>query len=548
MKYSYKKLKKNEQLYDSCDRTESNIVHAEYQKSVIEEFQENPLIEAIPFYLGRDELAYQTLKVVKPPKYDELHKLTLEQRIETVKNIDKLMLPMDWHYSLQKEIYDSITRAYATEKVIYTGERRKKTVYFQDEEIQENYRCKTLISEGNPGFSLTGISGCGKSKALRTLLDRIPQVIVHFAGTDHQFIQITWLMIVCKPNKSMTAIYDGLAEAIDNALENVQRPYTKMMQRKRTLAEKMILAATWVTDLKIGLIILDEIEFLVNKHVHSDSLSTILTLNNDTGVTIAIAGTETDKTVLFPDAQMQRRFGKDIEADAYCKDVNQITKLLKLLFSFQWFYKLDKNGKKKKVELTSDVIQELLIQSRGTIAGIKEIYKEMNVMFLEYENEGKIAKINREFVKEAAFRRSKKTFEGIEYERNSFNLPGIKERNDMMNSLVADIAKKNEEALTFAKKNREDIAALTDATSNLADQLLKMFKINKEYAYQVASTVIVSNQSASAEELVDIASKKIKERKYVKNQPAKKEKYDIKTAAADIIEARQEVMKNGHDL
>ena len=116
MKYSYKKLKKNEQLYDSCDRTESNIVHAEYQKSVIEESQENPLIEAIPFYLGRDELAYQTLKVVKPPKYDELHKLTLEQRIETVKNIDKLMLPMDWHYSLQKEIYDSITRAYATEK------------------------------------------------------------------------------------------------------------------------------------------------------------------------------------------------------------------------------------------------------------------------------------------------------------------------------------------------------------------------------------------------------------------------------------------------
>lgn len=269
------------------------IVQAKYREPEINDYKDNPLIEALPPILTTD----QALKALRYyPDYDETKRLEKSHiRRHVVQNKLRFFEPMEIHFDLERRFSCLIRVGYS--------ERNPMTPGFWNEVSD---RVDSISQYGNlsmprrdywpvsaTGFNIVGMSGVGKSYSIERILSLYPQVIHHSYYRDRAFThsQITWLKIDCPFDGNIRGLCMAFFDAVDNLLQtNYCKNYAKQRVNQSELLPNMSVVAA---NQFLGVLVIDEIQRLsLARSGGADlMLNFFVQLVNTIGVPVVLIGT-----------------------------------------------------------------------------------------------------------------------------------------------------------------------------------------------------------------------------------------------------------------
>ena len=270
---------------------------AEYRDDeVIEEYKNNPLIEAFPKRLTKSELLE---RIFRTPYYIINHRnLDLEDRLELIDQIyDEFMQPLPSHIDLHRAIYSMIRRGYKGRNPLSPSYTRQFAIGHEKiwkAGLDAEGRNLAGISPTSSTFSLVGLSGMGKTRSVENILLQYPQVISHETYKDEPFIrtQVVWLKIECPSSKSLKSLCNNFYMGIDRILGT--NYYAQYSRSREDTFDKLAATMSHVASLvNLGVLVIDEIQ-RVNKGASGGEnrmIEFIAELTNTFGVPIIIVGT-----------------------------------------------------------------------------------------------------------------------------------------------------------------------------------------------------------------------------------------------------------------
>lgn len=282
------------------------MVEAEYNDPLIPDYQNNPLIEALPAIWSKEQVI-DMLQYY--PDYQELHRdWTLELRLHLIRNVLKFFEVMPRHNDLEQRLSSMIRLGYEARNPLLHG-------YYRDIDKKVN----TLFSKTPPtsnlqssalALAVVGLSGVGKSVTLSRLLMLYPQVIFHhnFQKKAFSHVQLVWLKLECPSDGSTKSLCLNFFQALDDLLEtNYVENYAR---RGRATTEEMLKSMARLASLHtIGILVIDEIQHLSNaKSGGSEKmLSFFVELVNTIGMPVILVGTYKAMAMLNSEFRLARR-------------------------------------------------------------------------------------------------------------------------------------------------------------------------------------------------------------------------------------------------
>lgn len=329
----------------------------------------NPLLEAIPLKKdSKTELKEIYNYVPKNfPTAVELKKLDPARRDDTCSLIKDFRIYLPYTRDVANEVNRALIEAYRNRSEM----KCRNDLIFRNEEIAtESIFCSSQSGVPVNGFSLLGVSGTGKTTVLDKVLGNYPQVIVHHLGGE-DVIQILYLKVTTVEKSNFSALYSNIGESIDKALGNGNHAFKNMINRKKTLGEKSQKICELIEKLNIGMIILDEIQNMNLDSMAENSIQSFLRMSNDTGVAIAVVGTEEAYENMFMSSvrsgRLVRRILPLIKSGLYCKDEEMFRSIITTLFcSFPVFEGVDRPG--------DEIIQAFWDNTEGVMAHITDLF------------------------------------------------------------------------------------------------------------------------------------------------------------------------------
>ncbi len=359
-----------ENQYDyEYDLTETRIVEARYVRNRL--YPGNRYIEALPPRITEEECVNKYTRAVTVPSRRELQTVEKEELIASVDVLDDFRALLPFHITLEREFRRALERSYKRRQVI--SDKGIQNTLSVNGRPFVTHQAMHIREQSNavPGFTLLGMSGCGKTTGINTLVMRYPQTIIHDPGKFTQCTQIVYLIVECPNNNGFAQLYRNIGKAIDRALGNFNHAYERLLSVHTTLGALNAKVAELIELFSIGIIIFDEIELIDLKTTRESSVESLLLLANDTGVAIAVVGTQDAYNDLFSKRRTARRTGVLIPASLYCTRKEQFKAILEDLCMFQWTV--------NPITFSDDVINELYRCTDGVISDLVEIYKLIQV-------------------------------------------------------------------------------------------------------------------------------------------------------------------------
>lgn len=386
--------------YEDCDLTETNIVDAIYIPAKMDIDKGNPYIEALPNPRSEENIMNAYTRSLPGYSYDKVKGMSRLDKLLAVGTLRELRFPLPFHKELEFLFYNALLTSYRARKQMRSDHSQIDLIVDNDTKETNLILSGDSSEATNASFSLIGYSGCGKSSAISYLVHYYPQVIIHTDEEGGYFPQITYLVVNCIPNSNFAALYEGIGEAIDKALNNIEPVYAKKIGKMRGLGNKAELVKEYVEKFAIGIIIFDEIQFIDFEHTKENTFNSLLTLSNRTKVAIAIVGTEDARDKMFKELRTSRRIGMMINGNLYCENKDYFKFLVKSLFRYQWFDNI--------VEVTDEIVDTLYEVTKGIVDQLIAVY---SCMHYEYLNKKKKPNINGEYIRKVA----NKFYPGIQY-------------------------------------------------------------------------------------------------------------------------------------
>lgn len=399
MKYSYTECEDNISQYSGYDLKNQNFVNALYVPARMKEDVGNPYIEALPYPRDDKAVTRDYTHHLLSYNYDKVSEMSKLDKMLQVGMLKTLRFPLPFHRDLEFYMYNSLITSYRARRQIHSNNNGINIVAKNQECKANSILTGDDSSSTNGGFSLIGYSGCGKSSAINTLVSRYPQVIIH-EDEDGYFTQIPYLVVNCVSNSNFAALYQGIGNAIDKALGNVEPVYSKDIERTNGLGKKAEKIKQYIEMFAIGIIIFDEIQLIDFEHTKENTFDSLLTLANRTKVAIAVVGTEDARDKMFHELRTVRRIGTMINGNTYCENKEFFEYLAKHLFSYQWF--------DEPVELTKELTDVLYDVTKGIVDQLISIYSCMNYEYLAKKDKKPV--INEEYIRKVA----KKYYPGMQ--------------------------------------------------------------------------------------------------------------------------------------
>lgn len=294
--------------------SEPQIMHGEemvdaiYSDQIVQDYESNPLIEALPPIFTEDDVIEQLS--VFPPFDEKERSLNPNYRFHCVQRLFQYFQPFEKHLDLEQRISRAIRQGYLhrnpmkREEVMRVHESYKA---IKEGKFLKNYQ--TEAKRTAAGFTIIGLSGIGKSTAIERVLSFYPQLIKHqeYQGRPFQFTQISWLKLDCPFDGSLKGLCMSFFSELDRLLGanylnkfGAQKNTTDlMMQRMSHLASRH----------GIGLLIIDEVQHLsLSKSGGSDKmLNFFVTLVNTIGIPVLMVGTNKAISILQSEFRQARR-------------------------------------------------------------------------------------------------------------------------------------------------------------------------------------------------------------------------------------------------
>jgi energy-coupling factor transporter ATP-binding protein EcfA2 len=284
------------------------IVDAIYSNQIVQDYEFNPLIEALPPIFTEDQVIEQIS--VLPPYDEKERELNPSYRFHCIQRLFQYFQPFEKHLDLEQRISRAIRQGY-----LHRNPMRKEEIMRVHESykaIKEGRFIKNYQTEAKrtaAGFTIIGLSGIGKSTAIERVLSFYPQIIKHqvYQGMPFQFTQICWLKLDCPFDGSLKGLCMSFFSELDRLLGTnylnkfgAQKNTTDlMMQRMTHLASRH----------GIGLLIIDEVQHLsLSKSGGSDKmLNFFVTLVNTIGIPVLMVGTNKAISILQSEFRQARR-------------------------------------------------------------------------------------------------------------------------------------------------------------------------------------------------------------------------------------------------
>ncbi|ONG61240.1 ATP-binding protein [Bacillus cereus] len=284
------------------------IVEAIYSEQVIQDYESNPLIEALPPIFTEDEVIEQIS--VFPPFDEKERVLNPNYRFHSLQRLFQYFQPFEKHLDLEQRISRAIRQGYLhrnpmnKEEVMRVHESYKA---IKEGRFIKNYQIK--VKRTAAGFTIIGLSGIGKSTAIERVLSFYPQIIKHqeYQGRPFQFMQICWLKLDCPFDGSLKGLCMSFFSELDRLLGS--NYLNKFGSQKNTTDLMMQRMAHLASRHGIGLLIIDEVQHLsLSKSGGSDKmLNFFVTLVNTIGIPVLMVGTNKAISILQSEFRQARR-------------------------------------------------------------------------------------------------------------------------------------------------------------------------------------------------------------------------------------------------
>lgn len=297
----------------SVDQLNNEISYKTDYKETLSDYKGNPLIEALPQIMTKEE--FSEITTYYPPFNDSERFMSQESRLHAVLRLLKYFQPMAQHIGLERKISMALRLGYQARNPLlpqYKSRLRelKKTFSKKDfNEIQE--LTHSINNEDLPasGFTMIGVSGIGKSTALKKILKLYPQVILHseYKGNPLNLYQIVWIKIDCPHGGSLKDLCIEFFGEVDKL---VGTNY-KEKHGSKTNPDYLMLSQMCQIALNhcLGMLIIDEIQNLdqAKSGGRNQMLNFFVRLDNTIGVPVIVVGTNKATKILTGEFRQGRR-------------------------------------------------------------------------------------------------------------------------------------------------------------------------------------------------------------------------------------------------
>lgn len=318
------------------------VFEPEYKIQELDEYANNPFIEALPELFDENEVIKQF--TIYPSIKEEERRKRVVARHHMIKRLKNFVQPLEIHLDIERKLSAIIRQGYLARNpfsVEYT--QRLQLINHVKEEFSGKLEKLDIISETlrstATSLSIIGISGIGKTTAMERLLLMYPQVIIHGEYQNRMLVrtQIVWLKIDCPYDGSLKTLCKIFFQAVDDVLGTTK--YFEKYGNNRNSTATMMIHMTFVATIHaIGVLVIDEIQHLINSKNDSDEmLNFFVTLVNTIGVPTILVGTFKALKVLQKDFRQARRVSSEgsIIWDRMVKD-DEWTFFLETMWQFQW--------------------------------------------------------------------------------------------------------------------------------------------------------------------------------------------------------------------
>ncbi|MCM3432087.1 ATP-binding protein [Brevibacillus invocatus] len=334
------------------------FMEAEYQDPLLEDYQNNPLLEALP-PIWDEKTVVQKL-ASKPIYKSSERNLPVHLRLHCVQRISRdFFQPLSKHLVLEQSLSRLIRDGYVGRNPMtpnYAFRARKDAYELITKGQTNGYPVNTPTSAG---FALVGISGIGKSSTLLRILQMYPQVIIHrkYKGQDVPApYQVVWLKIDCPHDGSIRGLCLNFLLAMDRL---VGSNYFKKNATKLPDELLPIMAQAAAVHC-LGVLVIDEIQNLeeAKDDRASQMLNFLVQLVNTIGLPVVTVGTYKALPVLNGEFRNARRASGQGDATwHHLKKDEEWEWLLQGLWKYQWT--------NHKVELDQTFIDVMFDESQG---------------------------------------------------------------------------------------------------------------------------------------------------------------------------------------
>ena len=349
------------------------------------------------------------------PPQEEYARMSEQEQLAIITRLSKATICLPYYMNIEESVDRALIESYEKRVAIKTNHPYKQYVFNDNYHANYEHMEITELSDAPTGLCVLGISGCGKTTGINSVLRKYPRVIIHNPGTLQQHIQIPVLLIHMTENNNFHGLYQSIGETIDAILCNATSVYGKeLSQKSDSLSIKFNKFCKLIQIFNVGLIIIDEIELLETAKVKEGTLETFMGWSNRTGVAIGAIGTEDAFEKLFRHPRATRRLGDLINADSYCSSKRNIQKIMESLYSYL----------PEKALLTEDCLNAYCAESGGTIAYLSKIFVGVAKEITKQKSKGKLGIITPELITRVA----KKTLAGKQ----------ILDKSNAINRIVVD--------------------------------------------------------------------------------------------------------------
>lgn len=320
-----------------------------YHDAAVEQYRKNPFIEALPPMLSGKELIDALASV--PVYSDDDRDRAPGVRVQLLSNLYEFYQPLPMTIDLYTKIYTSMQFSFAKQ----SGKIGAEALVDGYRKIRKNEIGRSV--GGGDGFAFVGVSGLGKSTALRHVLSLFPETIEHenYKGAPFFCTQIPYLMIQTPHDCSVKAMCLEILGKID---ELTGTSYLTPYSGTRASADILVSRIAQVTrSHHIGILVVDEVQNLVygKSSVGIRLLNFLVQLVNSCAMGVCLVGTPRIYDMLEKEFRAARR------ATGLVCDRLKNNKEFELLVNGLWRYQYTRYS----CELTTQIVQWLYNKSQG---------------------------------------------------------------------------------------------------------------------------------------------------------------------------------------
>ncbi|HYE10178.1 MAG TPA: ATP-binding protein [Patescibacteria group bacterium] len=337
-------------------------VKANYSNQIVEDYIDNPLIEALPPIFLRNQVE-ELLHMY--PKYNEKEcELDAPYRYHCIQRLFKYFQPLSKHFDIEQRVSRIIRQGYISRNPLmpeHASDMQK--IYQMIKENDYSFDNSILSRTTASGFTIIGISGMGKTTSIDRVLSLYPQIVVHseYNGQPLNQYQLVWLKLDCPYDGSVKGLCTSFFLEFDRLFgDNTYKKFAG--GRNISVNTMMPRMAQLARNFNLGVLVIDEIQHLsLAKSGGSEKmLNFFVNLVNTIGVPVILIGTTHALSVLQSEFRQARRGSGqgDLVWERMKNDI-QWELLIRGLWRYQWT--------KEYTPLTNELKDALYEESQGIV-------------------------------------------------------------------------------------------------------------------------------------------------------------------------------------